>query len=268
MLSLSSRFSPSITSYDFLKIFALVTMLIDHVGWFFYPENDWFRVIGRMSFPVWIFLIGYARTRDIPKSFWIGGGLMVAFNVIFGEFILPVNVLFTMMIVRLCLDRITSVVFRSDVGLYTFLFFCTFLALPSLFLFDYGTLAFLMALSGYAVRNRDELFDSRIGFAFFCVVVFLGHWSAQWATFSFSVVQAMVFAVLLAITFAVLVRFRPREYPDLTGRLPDPVRFVIQFCGRYTLEIYVIHFLVFYFIHILNKQGWGGIEWFSPRLFF
>ena len=38
-----------LTSYDFLKTFAVVFMVIDHAGFFFFPDNDWMRVAGRLS---------------------------------------------------------------------------------------------------------------------------------------------------------------------------------------------------------------------------
>lgn len=57
-----------VTSYDLLKCAAVIIMVIDHVGFYFYPENLWFRAVGRIGFPVWFFLVGYARGRDIPPQ--------------------------------------------------------------------------------------------------------------------------------------------------------------------------------------------------------
>ena len=56
--------SSYLTSYDLLKTLALVLMVIDHIGYFFYPEEMWWRVLGRLSVPIWFFLIGYANARD------------------------------------------------------------------------------------------------------------------------------------------------------------------------------------------------------------
>lgn len=50
-----------------LKILALVTMLIDHVGWMLFPEIGILRDIGRLSFPIFAFLIaeGSIKTSNI-----------------------------------------------------------------------------------------------------------------------------------------------------------------------------------------------------------
>ncbi len=48
---------------DTLKLIALVTMLIDHVGYLLYPQYFFLRIIGRLSFPIFAFLIAVGATR-------------------------------------------------------------------------------------------------------------------------------------------------------------------------------------------------------------
>ena len=52
-----------------LKLLACITMLIDHIGVIFFPNMMLFRVIGRIAFPIYAFLIteGYTRTKNIKK---------------------------------------------------------------------------------------------------------------------------------------------------------------------------------------------------------
>lgn len=52
-----------------LKIIAVVTMVVDHVGMLLFPGNIMFRVVGRVSFPLFCFLIveGFYHTKDIKK---------------------------------------------------------------------------------------------------------------------------------------------------------------------------------------------------------
>ena len=49
-----------------LKLLAVVTMLIDHMGFTLFPHAVWMRAVGRLAFPIFCFLIaeGCAHTRD------------------------------------------------------------------------------------------------------------------------------------------------------------------------------------------------------------
>ena len=48
---------------------ALVTMLIDHIGAIFYPDMIALRVIGRIAFPIYCFLLvqGFLHTSNLKK---------------------------------------------------------------------------------------------------------------------------------------------------------------------------------------------------------
>ena len=52
-----------------LKMLALITMIIDHVGAVFFPQLYWLRYIGRISMPIYAFLIsqGYKYTRNFTR---------------------------------------------------------------------------------------------------------------------------------------------------------------------------------------------------------
>ncbi len=55
-----------------LKLIAVVTMLVDHLGYVFFPEYLWLRYVGRLAFPIYCFLIveGFLHTKDLKAYMW------------------------------------------------------------------------------------------------------------------------------------------------------------------------------------------------------
>lgn len=62
---------------DFLKLIAILSMVIDHVGTAFFPEYPAFRWAGRLAFPIFAYCltVGLLYTRDIRKYLLRLGGL-------------------------------------------------------------------------------------------------------------------------------------------------------------------------------------------------
>ncbi|MFH0748685.1 MAG: TraX family protein [Candidatus Bathyarchaeota archaeon] len=56
-----------------LKWIALITMTIDHLGAVFFPENVSMRIIGRISFPLYCYLLvlGLESSKKNPKSYFM-----------------------------------------------------------------------------------------------------------------------------------------------------------------------------------------------------
>lgn len=89
-----------ISKLDALKWIALIAMVIDHIGLLFFPEENVFRVIGRISFPIFAYLIaeGSFKTRNRKRyliRLWFFALLaqvpyMIAFD------IMELNILFTL----------------------------------------------------------------------------------------------------------------------------------------------------------------------------
>lgn len=95
------------TSYMLLHIIAMIFMLFDHLWGTIIPGNNWLTCLGRISFPIFAFLIveGYFHTKSIKKYVYrllIFAILSeIPFNLIMGSRIFyPIhqNVLFSFLI--------------------------------------------------------------------------------------------------------------------------------------------------------------------------
>jgi hypothetical protein len=61
-----------------IKLLAIITMVIDHIGLFFFPHAIWMRWVGRISFPLFAWLIanGAKHTRNFEG--YLGRLLLLA----------------------------------------------------------------------------------------------------------------------------------------------------------------------------------------------
>lgn len=256
--------SPSLTSYDFIKCATVLFMFVDHIGAFFLPEYTWLRVIGRLGFPAWFFLAGYSKSREVSPTLWVGALLLVSGNMVMGQYIFPANALVSYICIRLFMSNIYVRSFSN----WEMLLYATvalfFLSVPTNFMFEYGTMAFLFAMFGYAVRNKNELGINNIVRIVFCAFVAISVSFLQALLFGFDKIQSAVCIAEICGVSLLLFFFRQKEFPKLTAVLPSCVTAVIQFGGRYTLEIYVFHLLMIK--AYLLYAHYGVYTWFHPTI--
>ena len=62
-----------------LKIIAMVTMVLDHVGVALFPGIPWLRILGRLAFPIYAFMIaeGCRHTRSMGR-YWGAMAILAA----------------------------------------------------------------------------------------------------------------------------------------------------------------------------------------------
>ncbi len=66
----------AVDNTDWLKTAAIIFVVVDHTGYFFIENNQWWSVFGRLAAPCFFFLMGYAQTRTVP-IYWIGLGIIL-----------------------------------------------------------------------------------------------------------------------------------------------------------------------------------------------
>ena len=159
-----------------LKMIAIITMLIDHIGVIFIkyntPEYWLFRGIGRLGFPIFVFLIveGFQHTSNIKKYLLRLGVFAIIsempFDIAFNHSMIEgshQNVFFTLFLGLLCITLMDLVekklknhdmIFTNVIVAYLVITSC-FLA--EIIKSDYRSAGVLMIVSFYVFRNKKVL---------------------------------------------------------------------------------------------------------------
>ena len=152
-----------------LKIIAMVSMLCDHVGLLFFPEADIFRIIGRIAFPIFAYMIaeGCRYTKNRAKYLGMIAGMGIVFQLVYlvamGSLYQGILVTFSLAIITIyALDGILKskklwCVLASVTSLAFVVFFV--FVLPILlkgtdFDIDYGLWGILLPVAVYFLPNR------------------------------------------------------------------------------------------------------------------
>ncbi len=233
----------NLTSYDFLKMAAVLLMIVDHLGFYFFPEQDWLRAIGRWCVPIWFFLVGYANSRSMNKELWISVLVLTVASIVAGQSIFPLNILATILIVRLTLNTLMDFAMENPRNFWSLCAVMMVLILPTIFLFEYGSEGFLLAMVGYLVRRKDKISGWLIDL--FMLFAFLTFILAETVIFGFDRDMVILMSAGVIAVFIVLLYFQSEEFPKLTRTLPVYVTKSIQLFGRHTLLIYVGHLVLF-----------------------
>lgn len=151
-----------------LKIIAILFMSIDHIGNVFLNNNEIFRFLGRIAFPVFGFLLveGFIHTKD-DKTRFRNYYLRILFLAILTEvfydklffdkylFINSQNILFTLFTALICMriydsnkDNIMHKIESIAIVIYIAL-------IATLLAFDYGIAGILLIFGYYLISQVD-----------------------------------------------------------------------------------------------------------------
>lgn len=139
----------SINHYDYLKVFALIIMIIDHIGAFYFPDLLWFRAVGRVGFPVWFFLFGYFYTGKSSFVLYLLSGLIALISFINNHSILPLDALLSFAI---SIELVKRYGYK-----FWFPYVCALFYPLSALGFAYGSLATLFVWAGWFHRNVQNI---------------------------------------------------------------------------------------------------------------
>ena len=250
----------AVDNTDWLKTFAIILVSVDHIGYFFIENADWWYAVGRMAAPPFFFLLGYAKTRSVPH-YWIWTGIILTLLDSWNTdwtWVAP-NILLSLALIRVARPHVQAFLQRYGWIALALLIAGLIVALPSAAnIADYGAEGWLWALFGLSQRmyvdnkplaDPDGMIQSSLasGYALTdkpglmrlltCLVAASVYVWQEQMEFTFSHVQLSAVIVgicALSLSLCLFIRGPSRIQPA------ESVAGALRFIGRRTLEIYVI----------------------------
>lgn len=155
-----------------LKLLAMVTMALDHIGAYLFPHILWLRIIGRLAFPIYAFLIaeGCRHTRSMGRylgSVAIMGAIcQIVYFFAMGSLYMCILVTFSLSIgliwlLKFAAHRKQDLLSKCLVvlGIFTVYFLCEILPglLPGTnFSIDYGFWGALVPVVVYCAKDKPS----------------------------------------------------------------------------------------------------------------
>ena len=136
----------------YLKVIALISMTVDHYGYFIEPDNDLYRIIGRLAFVIFAYMVAnaYLHTSNRLKHGLILLGFGLAIDVVL---LLTNNYYFSNIFITLAIGYF--LIYCYDTKKY--LLMIPFLAIPFFINIDYGFYGILLILACYIFFDKIHL---------------------------------------------------------------------------------------------------------------
>ncbi len=156
-------------SGNVLKIIAAVTMVIDHVGLMFFPHDMIFRIIGRISFPIFAFMIseGARYTKNKLRYFLTMFSLAAVCQLVYyffdnGSLYMCILVTFSLSILLVyAMQLLKKAVFSDGSLVYKGLMLLFFLSCLTLVYVLTGFVSIDYGFPGITIPLFASLFDFR-----------------------------------------------------------------------------------------------------------
>lgn len=250
-----------INFYDLAKVYAVITMIIDHYGYFGLPGISytmarWTRVIGRTSAPMFFFLTGFSGSFRFRWQSWCYGVFMFMANAWLNlrltatswesiAMCMSVNLIFS----YIKFDKINQ-------WYWHVLMFIPLCLLEPYFSdvlrIAYGTLPYMLAIAGYLAKKNHYMAK------WWSLATMVQHTYCAVGTFGRTPLQTQwicILCALEAIVFAfVFQRYASGRVYNWSKYLPVPLRNGFLYVSRNALLVYVVHLQLF---RLIQMKTWN-----------
>ncbi|HYD18504.1 MAG TPA: hypothetical protein VEF76_08505 [Patescibacteria group bacterium] len=228
-------------SYE-LYALAVAAFIVDHVGLYMYDDNLWFRVF-RMFALVWFIPAGYNAGRKTDLWMWQCAILLAVAGAITGFGVFPLSAVATIIFTRYVIDPLAEWSLGSRFRFWVLNIGFILVMKQTDEIMEYGTIALMIALAGWLLKNRDRaagIVDLRLYFGFVTTIflLFTAH------TFPFNPVQWAIVVSTTAATAVLMYHFRALLLETIRRRKADAVSRACRWIGHNTLQLYTAQLLL------------------------
>ena len=177
----------AILNGNHLKLIAAFAMLMDHAGILLLPKITLFRILGRLAYPIFAFMIAEGcrytqnKLRYFLMVFGLGAACQLVYYFVSGDTYLNILLTFSCSILLIyCLQALYNEQDWLRQFLLSLLFACLFAGvygLTHLVTIDYGFWGVLLPVGVYLARDRKT---SLAYTAAFLALLALELWEGQW----------------------------------------------------------------------------------------
>ena len=240
-----NKFEDRPNLYDYLKIVALITMIIDHIWYYVLPEYSFLRVIWRIAFPIFLFLVwfswSYKWRRDIPIIGLILWYISYYFSEKYWYCSSSANILIWITISRFFINIINKNNWRLAI-IISLLFIIIHPFLNKYI--DYWSLSFFFALRWRIARYHKKYFFLWIIPLIWCIINSINvfdFWFRHW-DYKFLFIISFTFLIFYLLSYIL-----SKENINLQTwkKLRDTI--ILGF-SKHALDIYWIHIIILNFI--------------------
>lgn len=238
--------------YDYLKIAAITTMIVDHLWFYFFPEIIIFRFIWRIAFPLFLFLVwfsnSYKRRRDIFTRWIIIQTISVIIFFKYWIWYIWLNILLGIVLGRSIL-RIFKKYFSNKIYFLIIISIICFILNPfTTNIIDYGMLSIIFVIFGYLTKQKNKYY------LIYWIITMSVLFIQNLINFRFDLKLWEWSIVFLGIVYIFMtIIFKSIWQKNKTVKITETIDKIILFLSKNALNIYIIHIALFSLIYFISK---------------
>ncbi len=223
------HYNGQINTHDLLKILAVITMTIDHFGYYHWADETWLRIIGRMAAPLFFFVAGTAKHFTLSTRLFIAALLITCIDLSVKPG-LHLDILINFILIKGFLNAIKPDQISTQSLSILYLLSVLFL-IPLSVIIAYGSIGLLFAVSGFLISRQDSRGPS------FMMLTTAAYFLKQGYTFSLfnQALDTMGLLIICLILIALFSLYKAKTWPA-----PRVLKNTGLFLSRYSLSIYVL----------------------------